>query len=526
MLQHLEGAPIESIRARFRWQVPARYNIGVDASDRQPPGALAIRHVAADGRAQDLTYGQLSEQSNRLANALSACGVEPGDRVAIILPQDPKVAIAHVAVYKLGAVAVPMTVLFGPDALQVRLADSGSKVVITNGPTWEKIEPLRPQLPALERCLMDGEWDGVLTQASAQFIPLDTAADDPALLIYTSGTTGGPKGALHAHRVLLGHLPGFELSHDFYGKPGDRFWTPADWAWIGGLYDCLFPVLHFGSSIVSFAASGPFDPEMALDVMARNGVRNTFLPPTALKLMRQADVKPPANLSLRTIMSGGEALGEEVLDWTRQRLGVTVNEIYGQTECNYVVGNSQSLYPVRPGSMGQAYVGHTGTVLDPDEHGVGEIAVLAPDPVMFLRYWNNPQATEEKFRDERLLTGDMAQLDGDGYLWFKGRKDDVISSAGYRIGPTEIEECLMRHPSVAMAAVIGVPDTVRGQAVTAFVVLKPGFEPDAASLQEFVRQRLAAYEYPRSIEFVSELPLTTTGKIRRTELRARCGPSP
>ncbi len=521
MLEHLQGEPIEQIRTSFRWRIPDRFNVGLDAADRHPRSALAVRHINPDGSTADLTYGQLSEQSNRLANALAAWGVRPGDRVAVVLPQDPKVAVAHVAVYKMGAIAVPMTVLFGPDALRARLADSGAKVVITNAATWERIDPLREDLPDLERCLLDTEWDDLVSRASPRFTPVDSAADDPALLIYTSGTTGGPKGALHGHRVLLGHLPGFELSHDFYGQPGDRFWTPADWAWIGGLYDAVFPVLHFGSSIVSLAASGPFDPERALDLMARHEVGNTFLPPTALKLMRQAGAKPPPDLRLRTIMSGGEALGEEVLDWAREHLGVTVNEIYGQTECNYVVGNSHTLYPARPGSMGRAYVGHEVTVLDADENGLGEVAVRAPDPVMFLRYWNNAGATREKFKGEWMLTGDMATLDADGYFWFKGRKDDVISSAGYRIGPTEIEECLMRHPSVAMAAVVGVPDPVRGQSVKAFIVLKPGFEPDAAALQDFVRRRLAAYEYPRSIEFVPELPLTTTGKIRRTELRAR-----
>ncbi|HEX6513812.1 MAG TPA: AMP-binding protein [Chloroflexota bacterium] len=519
MLEDFRGCSIADIRQRFAWRIPQRFNIGVDASDNHPRGTLAIRHVAPDGSATDVSYGQLTDDSNRLANVLSAWGVRPGDRLAIILPQGPELAVAHVAAYKIGAIAVPMTTLFGPDALEVRLKDSGAKVAITDPPTGEKIATLA--LPALEHTVLTPDWDSALSTAATSFTPADTAADDPALLIYTSGTTGGPKGALHGHRVLLGHLPGFELSHDFYGQPGDRFWTPADWAWIGGLYDALFPVLHFGGTIVSNAAAGPFDPERALLLMARHEVHNTFLPPTALKLMRQADIRPPLGLRLRTIMSGGEGLGEEVLDWVRQRLGVTVNEIYGQTECNYVVGNSQGLFPVRPGSMGQAYVGHTATVFDPDERGLGEIAIRAPDPVMFLGYWNNPQATREKFSGDWLLTGDMATLDDDGYLWFKGREDDVINSAGYRIGPVEIEECLMRHPEVAMAAVIGVPDAIRGQAVKAFIVRKPGGSVDAVALQDFVRQRLAAYEYPRQIEFVESLPLTTTGKIRRTELRSK-----
>jgi acetyl-CoA synthetase len=528
MLQAFRGASAEELRRRFRWAVPVSYNLAVDACDRQPPGSVAVIHAGEDGAVEELRYGDLSASSGRLANVLRGFGVARGDRVAVILPQGPKVAVSHLAVYKLGAIAVPLTTLFGPDGLRVRLQDSGAKIVITDAATDAKVEALVPELPALEgRLVVERDWDDLLSRASSRFQPEDTRADDPALLIYTSGTTGGPKGALHAHRVLLGHLPGFELSHDFYGQPGDRLWTPADWAWIGGLFDALFPVLHHGSSIVSDGSPGPFDPERAMATMARHGVRNAFLPPTALKLMRQAGVGPPAGLELRSVMSGGESLGEEMLDWVRGRLGVTVNEIYGQTECNYVVGNAGSLYAVKPGSMGRAYPGHDVAVLDESgrETGdVGEVAVRRPDPVMFLGYWGRARETAEKFRGEWMLTGDLARRDGEGYLWFEGRKDDVINSAGYRIGPTEVEDCLMRHPAVAMAAVVGVPDAVRGQVVKAYVVARPDARPDpalAAQIQDFVRRRLAAYQYPRQIEFVDEMPLTTTGKIRRSELRAR-----
>lgn len=529
MLEEWRGRSEGELRALFRWQLPARYNIGVDCSDNQEPRRLAMVHIHSDGSLREVTYRDLAQDSNRLANALRDLGVQVGDRVCVSLPQHPSVAISHIAIYKLGAIAVPMTTLFGPDAFLYRLGDSGVSVMITDRVTAEKVATLRKELPNLRHILeIETDWDTLLAQGSTSFRAHETRLDDPALLIYTSGTTGDPKGALHGHRVLLGHLPGFELSHNFYGLHGDRFWTPADWAWIGGLYDALFPVLHHGSTIVSFASGGKFDPERAFDMMSRHFVRNAFLPPTALKMMRQeVGASSSHNLQLRTVMSGGESLGEEILSWGRETLGVTINEIYGQTEANYVVGNCNEVFPVRPGSMGKAYVGHDVAVLDSNGAAtteIGEVAVRRPDPVMFLGYWNRPEATQARFIGDWMLTGDTARLDQDGYFWFQGRNDDIINSAGYRIGPTEIEECLMRHPSVAQAAVIGIPDRVRGQVVKAFLVLRTGYQSDhalRADITQFVRTRLAAYEYPRVIEFLNELPLTTTGKIRRNELRVK-----
>jgi len=431
-----------------------------------------------------------------------------------------------------------MSTLFGPDAFEMRLGDSGTKLIVTDEATLPRIEEIADRLPSLRRFVLTSgnaserpsrTVERMLADGSAELTVAPTRSEDPALLIYTSGTTGGPKGALHGHRILFGHLPGFELSHDFFPQGDDLFWTPADWAWIGGLMDALFPALHHGRCTFSMESSGPFDPERALSLMAKHAVRNTFLPPTALKMMRQGDARPPRDFRLRTTMSGGEALGEEMLDWVRERLGVTVNEIYGQTECNYVVGNSSTLYPVKPGSMGKGYPGHRVAVVN--EHGeptgpdtLGEIAVKRPDPVMFLGYWQNPKATKEKYLGEWLLTGDLARVDDDGYLHFAGRKDDVINSAGYRIGPTEIESTLIKHPAVAMAAVIGVPDQIRGEVVKAYITTKQGVEGSgelATDIQAFVKTRLAAYEYPREVEFIDQMPLTTTGKIRRNELRAR-----
>jgi acetyl-CoA synthetase len=356
-----------------------------------------------------------------------------------------------------------------------------------------------------------------------------TRADDPALIIYTSGTTGNPKGALHAHRTILGHLPGVEFPHEFFPQRGDLFWTPADWAWIGGLMNVLMASWHHGMPVLASRAR-KFDPEWAYRLMAAHGVRNTFMPPTALKLMRQIErPRERFGFGLRTVAVAGETMGAELLDWGRDVLGITFNEFYGQTECNLVAANCAAIMEVKPGSMGRAVPGHVVEIVDDEgrpvpRSTVGKIAVRAPDPVMFLEYWGNPKATEEKFIGEWLLTGDQGEKDEDGYLWFLGRDDDVITSAGYRIGPGEIEDCLIKHPAVQLAAVIGVPDPVRTEAIKAFIVPAPGSVGSAAledEIRNFVKSRLSPHEYPRMIEFVDELPLTATGKIRRKELRDR-----
>ncbi|MCH9020320.1 MAG: AMP-binding protein, partial [Proteobacteria bacterium] len=369
----------------------------------------------------------------------------------------------------------------------------------------------------------------LIGKASDAFEPVDTAADDPALISYTSGTTGPPKGALHAHRSILGHLPGVQFPHNFLPQPGDLMWTPADWAWIGGLMDALLPAWHFGVPVLAHRMA-KFDPEHAFHLIAKHGVRNMFLPPTALKLMRQVN-HPRArhDYAIRTIASGGESLGEELLAWGEETLGLTINEFYGQTEINLVLGNCAEIMAVRPGSMGRPIPGHVVEVIDEAGEPVatgeaGQVAIKRPDPVMFLEYWRNPEATEKKFLHDWGLTGDRARKDADGYFWFVGRDDDIITSAGYRIGPAEIEDCLMKHPAVAMAAAVGVPDSLRTEIVKAFIVAKPGVETGddlARDIQSHVKSQLAAHEYPREVEFVAEMPLTSTGKIMRRVLRQR-----
>ena len=556
-----EATTYAELYQRFTWDVPEFFNMGVAVCDRwadQAPDRLALTYVDDDGvGSTDYTFSDLRDWSNRLANLLHALGVERGDRVSILLPQTPATAFSHIAIHKLGAISIPLFTLFGVDALQFRLHDSGSKVVITDAQGAEKLASLRGQLPQLRHVLVvDANHDEAvkktveydtffvdlaagLAAQSTQYTPATTRADDPAMIIYTSGTTGQPKGALHAHRVLLGHLPGVEMSHDLFPQPGDKIWTPADWAWIGGLLDVLMPALYHGVPVVA-CRFAKFTGEAAFDVMARFGVRNVFLPPTALKIMRAASgrlaertaaagdttARPP--LLLRSVASGGETLGKELLEWGREVLGVTINEFYGQTECNMIVSSCAALLPERPGVMGCPVPGHQLAIVS--EHGerlpagtVGNIAVHRPDPVLFLRYWNNPAATTEKFRGDWLITGDTGIQDEQGWIQFVGRDDDVITSSGYRIGPGEIEDCLISHPAVKLAGVVGKPDPQRTEIVVAFVVL---MQPDDATdvlaeqIQLWVKQRLAAHEYPRRVQFVAELPMTATGKIIRRELRS------
>jgi acetyl-CoA synthetase len=466
--------------------------------------------------------------------------------VAIGLPQSPETLISHIAVQKLGAIALPLFALFGPDAVAYRLADSGAEVLITGAEALERsraeidgIDTLRHRIlvsaggktPPLGR--NDHAFWNLLERGATRFEAADTLAEDPALLIYTSGTTGNPKGVLHAGRVLLGHLPGVALPQDLFPQAGDRFWTPADWAWAGGLLDVLMPSLYHGVTVVG-SARAKFDPEWAFDLMARHGVRNVFMPPTALRLMRQVNEPHRFGCRLRSIGTGGERLGEDMIAWGRETFGLTMNEFFGQTEVNLVVGNSATLFPVRPGSMGRAIPGHAveivdeaGRVLAPGQAGI--VAVRRPDPVMFLEYWRKPEATADKFRGDWCLLGDVATKDADGYFWYQGRDDDIISSAAYRIGPGEIEECLMKHPAVALAGVIGSPDPIRGEVVAAFIVPRHGVQPSqslAADIQTFVKERLAAHEYPRKVRFIKEMPMTVTGKVRRVDLRKMDAESP
>jgi acetyl-CoA synthetase len=526
----------EEMMRRFRWEVPQRFNIGTAVADfwaAREPQRTAILDLQG-GALTTVSFGELRANSNRLASSLRKAGVARGDRVVILLPQMAEVVVSHVAIYKLGAVALPLASLFGADALEYRLKDAGVRALITDAAGLAKLASVRSALPDLEIIVSTDGADGsalsfarLLESGSEDFVADDTGPDDPAMMIYTSGTTGPPKGALHGHRVLIGHLPGVQFPHEGFPQVGDRFWTPADWAWAGGLLNVLLPSLYFGVSVVA-RRFDRFDPEAALDLITRLEIRNAFIPPTALRMLRSVHVSGRRyDHRLRTLASGGESLGAEVYEWGRDAFGLTINEFYGQTECNLVLASCAGLGVSRAGAIGKAVPGHIcdvfradGTRCEPDEPG--QIAVLRPDPVMFLGYWNREQATREKFLGDWMTTGDQGRRDQDGYVFFFGRDDDVINSSGYRIGPGEIEDCLLKHPAVQLAAAVGKSDAIRGEIVKAFIVPKLGFAPSpdlAADIQKFVRERLSAHEYPREVAFIDQMPLTTTGKVIRRVLR-------
>ncbi|HZE54239.1 MAG TPA: acyl-CoA synthetase [Bradyrhizobium sp.] len=520
----------------FRWDIPPRFNIATGCCDRHADGSkrLAMIYVDEDGGTQRTSFDEVADMSRRFANVLKADGLGRGDRVAVFLSQSLELPIAHLAAFRSGMVSIPLFALFGEDALEFRLSNSGAKAIVTDAAGWEKLAKIRDRLPELANIYLIGDdapagtksfWSQ-LQAASAEFLTVDTSADDPAMIIYTSGTTGNPKGALHAHRMLLGHLPNIEMCHNFLPQPGDLMWTPADWAWIGGLINALFASWYHAVPVVGHRAR-KFEPQAAMQLMADHAVRNVFLPPTALKLMRLAGVKHPG-VRLRSIFTGGESLGGELLDWVRATFGIDANEVFGQTECNLAVGSNSKLFPIRPGSMGKATPGFDVRIVDElgEEQPRGSrgiIGVRQPNPVTMIEYWKNPDATAMKYAGEFLLTGDLGIQDEDGYFWYVSREDDVITTAGYRVGPSEIEHTLMKHPAVAMSAVVGIPDPIRTESIKAWIVLRPGFAPDdalAREIQEFVKVQLAAHEYPRFVQFTDTLPMTATGKVLRRELRA------
>ncbi len=509
-----QGQSHDALVAGFHWNLPAPLNMAAQACDdwaAQEPERLAILDLS-DGAARRITYGDLRRMADALAHGLAALGVSRGDRVGVLRSQSGWTAAAHLAIWKLGAISIPLFKLFGQDALRTRLTDAGARLVVCDaegaallaGFDLATLVPEETDLPA------------ALCETAA------TGPEDPAVLIYTSGTTGAPKGALHGHRILTGHLPGVEISHDLLGQPGDCLWTPADWAWIGGLFDVLMPGLALGVPVVA-ARMAKFSVADCLDVIERGGVRNVFFPPTALRMLKAADATIPG---LRSVASGGEPLGAEMLDWGRRAFGLTINEFYGQTECNMVASSCAALFAPRPGCIGKVVPGFDVAVIDAQGRvaaGEGDIAVRRGAASMMLGYWNRPDATAEKYRGDWMLTGDRGVIEA-GFIRFVGREDDVITSAGYRIGPSEIEDGLLTHPAVATVGVVGKPDPLRTELVKAYVVLKPGFiasDALAGELAAHVRARVAKHAYPREIGFLDALPMTVTGKVIRKELKAR-----
>ena len=528
----------------FNLNIPLKFNIASATIDKfANTNRVALKNIKFNGELENLSFRFIQKKSNQLANALDNLNLNRNDRVGIILGQCPETLISHISCFKSGKISIPLFNLFGVDALKFRLNDSSASVVICDKYGLEKLKKIKDSLPSLKYIICTDRndsskdilfFDSLLRKSKDEYKNLNTNSDDPALIIYTSGTTGDPKGALLPHRTLLGHLPGVEMPHEFLSSDlsnNDCFWTPADWAWIGGLFDVLLPSLYFGIPVLSHRSS-KFDPEFTFDLMEKFEVKNTFLPPTSLKMMKSFNLyKSRDKLNLRTVGSGGEALGEELLNWGKEILNVGINEFYGQTECNLTVSNNGLIMKQKLGSIGRPVPGHKVKLMKDDGTFIsksddeGEIVVQSNSPSIFSGYWNNDEETQKKIIDGWLHTGDYATVDDEGYFYFKGRKDDLINSSGYRIGPSEIENTILSLQEVEMVAVVGVPDELRGEIIKAVIVpreksvLKNKNENLKYKIKEHVKQNLAAHEYPRLIEFVEELPLTTTGKIKRNLIR-------
>jgi acetyl-CoA synthetase len=540
--QEWEG--YEELCDSFEWDVPEKFNVASYICDRwahHAPDRTAL-HIKNDPRGKgQYTFGELHAAANRLANYFQSEGIERGDRIGVNVPQKAEAVIAHLAAWKMGAVTVPLSTLFGPDGLRYRLDDSGATACLVDDSTIDVYRSVADDLDTLDTVITvgdveqeDGELDfwGAIEGHAETFETVTTAADDDLTIFYTSGTTGNPKGVRHAHRMLLGHLPLFVswfLSLDRTEE--DVYWTPASWTWMGGLGIVVLPAMFYGRPTVGW--NEQFEPADVFELVETYDISNYWIPPTALRMMMQEDEAAEQHdvSSVRTITSGGESLGRTIIDWVNKTFeGADVHEGYGQTEVNMIVGGCDPLDVIRPGKIGKAAPGQEIRIVDPEtaeptvERGeVGEISVKYDgNPACFKEYWNEPAKTDAKVQDGWLLMEDLGTMDEDGYVEFVSRKDDVIISAGYRIGPEEIEDSLAGHDAVADAAVVGVPDDTRGEIPKAYLNLTEGHSPTESlrdELKQHVKDRLAKYEYPRELEFVDELPRTATGKIKRTALR-------
>ncbi|MGB9953001.1 acyl-CoA synthetase [Haloarcula marismortui] len=536
----------DEAREQFTWELPESYNPAVDFLQKHDdPERVALEQAYPDGRREQYTFRELDALSDRFATGLAGLGVEAGDRVGVVVPQKPQNPVTHLANWKLGAVSVPLTVLFGTDALRYRLDDAGVTVAVIDPAVRDDIDAVRDDCPALDHVVeietdappgdVHAFEDVLAAPENAAIEPYDATPDTDTAILYTSGSTGPPKGVRHSHALWLGRAA---AAYNFFDQglgPDATVWTPADWAWGAALGGTLFATWHHGGTVVGYPASG-FDPDEAFGLLSEFGVTRSFVPATALRMLM--DVENPTatyDLDVETIAVGGESLTPEIVDWVAETFdSVTINEFYGQTELNLVVANNSNWFDTRPGSMGKPLPGYDLAILDPEaaDRGVadpvpagdlGEIALRPHDrSVFFDEYWNMREKTAAKEVEGWFVTGDLARQDDDGYVWFKSRKDDVIITSGYRVGPTEVESAILEHPDVVQAGVIGVPNDTRGEIIKAYVETAadaPARETLRSKIESVVRDHLAEYEYPREIEFADALPQTTSGKIRRTELQ-------
>lgn len=543
-----EGDSLEEARANFSWDIPADYNIAADLIQKHDdPDRVALYQEHDDGSTEEYTFAELDAASNRLANALESLGVERGDRVAINVPQKPATLLTHLACWKLGAISVPLSVLFGKEALEYRLVDSSAEVIVADESVVDVVEDVVPKCPDLAHVIEvdgDGEerpdFDSLLADHPPEYDVADTTPETPAILLYTSGSTGPPKGVLHNHKILPAHCSGYAM---YFGN-GDvegqimghaLFHSHAEWAWIGSLFISVLPAWHYGRPIVGYPF-GAFDPEKQFALWERFDVTHAFVAPTALRSMMTVDEPTEQfDLDIEVIMSGSEPVTSEIYDWVEGTFeDVVLNEVFGQTETGgVVICDCANWFENKTGSMGRPVPGHdlaivnseTGEELPPGE--IGEIAVdRRNDPGVFEEYWNEPEKTEAARLGDWHLTGDLGTRDEADYYEFESRKDDLINTSGYRVGPGEVEDMILEHPDVEQTGVIGVPNDQRGEIIKAYVQPVPGvddYERLRTDLKEFVREELAKYKYPREIEFIDDIPQTVTGKIQRTELRQREG---
>jgi acetyl-CoA synthetase len=529
--------------ASFKWEIPEKMNAAFYVCDvhAEDKSKVAIFHEDHTGKKGKITFWELKNITNRLANYLKGKGLNQGDRVAICLSQRPEAIIGHVGTWKFGGVSMPLTVLFGPDGLKYRLEHSGAKVAIVENTVLDSLRRIKHELKDLTQILVLGdvelendetEFYGAMSDFSRNFESVELNSDDNMVLIYTGGTTGDPKGVVHKHSWIFRGPGHYATLCNAEIRPSDVFWNPADFAWAGPLFDLAFPALFYGKPILTYAGGGRFDPEKAFKLIEDYGLSILYIPPTGLRMMRQvSNLSERFDLgSVRALMSGAESFGKALPEWVAKTFSpqTVVHEAYGQTEATLLTMNCQKYFEYKY-NIGKAVAGLEIEILDNEGHILppgeqGEIAVKASDgnPVVLKEYWRNPEGTKAKFLGDWMLTGDLGIKDEEGYFTFVSRKDDIIISSGYRIGPSEIEDTLIKHEAVVEAAVIGIPDETRGQIPKAFVILREGYEPTEdlkGELQGFVKERLAKHEYPREIEFIAELPKTTTGKVKRRDLR-------
>lgn len=532
----------------YQWLVPDQFNIAQVCLRRWSANAaegrrIAIHHEDAHGGRSDWSYRRLADVAGRLANGLRKMGVQKGERVAVIMPQRPEAVAASLAVLSVGAVLLPLSPQLGTDGLALRLRDAEARSILADGAAAPELATIMEQCPSIQQLVglefqndHTLSWRTLLARETTDFPPVATQAEDPAILLYTAGTTGMPKGVLHAHRVLIGVLPAFVATQNWYPHPADLFWSPLDWTTAPGLLHGLLAVLYFGRPLITTTL--PARGAEALSLLSRHPISNTLLMPSDLALMHEAALAGASteNISLRALCVAGESLSPAMHEWAAQHLGTAPNELYGLTEAPGILGHSQQKWPLRPGSLGRPLPGHRIGLLDSEGRpcrsgSAGQLALSIydihgyPDPSLFLSYWRNEALTQARYKDDWFLTGDMASIDEDGYCWFLGRADDVFRAGGYRISPMEIEDCLKQHPAVGNAAVVPKPEGAQGYAIKAFVVPADDAVTEQAelehTLQTHVRERLAAWQMPREIELVDRLPVTADGQVRRHVLRAR-----